>query len=241
MSFFVVSSAGLIDGINPCAFAVIIFFISFLSVYRYTTAQMIVIGISYIFAVFLTYLLIGLGIFNVIYSLRYFYFINRIFYAVLSIICFVLGFIALLDFVSYIRTKESKEQILQLSGGVKKMINRVFGFLRKKEKEALIRLSIIAFVVGVLVSILESACTGQIYIPTITLIMKDPSARLQAIVYLLVYNIMFIVPLIAVFVLALIGVSSKVLSDFLKKHLGIIKLLMAVLFIGMGIIIWFLH
>ncbi len=233
-----VLGGGLLDGINPCAFAVIIFFISFLSVYNYTHRQMVVIGVSYIFAVFLAYLLIGMGLFNIIYSLRYFYLLNRLFYGALALLCLVLGVVAFIDFLSYIKGKDSKSQILQLSSGIKKRINKVFAFLRRKEKEGMIRLSIIAFIVGMLVSVLESACTGQIYLPTITIIMKDPSARLKAILYLLLYNIMFILPLIAVFVLGLMGVSSQRMSDFLKRHLGLIKLLMALMFFGFALVIW---
>ena len=45
-------SAGLIDGINPCAFAVIVFFVSFLAVYGYKKQEIVCIGIFYILAVF---------------------------------------------------------------------------------------------------------------------------------------------------------------------------------------------
>ncbi len=233
-------TAGLIDGINPCAFAVIIFFISFLTVYKYRREQIIVIGIAYIFAVFLTYLLIGLGLFNAIYQLKYFYLLNRLFYAGLSLFCLGLGVFALYDYFRYLKTKDSKDQVLQLPTNIKKKINQVFGFLRKKEKESILKLLVLSLIIGFLVSILECACTGQVYIPTITLIMKDPSARLKAFAYLIVYNIMFIVPLLAIFILAIIGVSSQRLSEFLKQHLGLIKLMMAILFFALGILIWFI-
>ena len=49
-----VISAGLVDGINPCAFTVIVFFISFLALQGYRRPELIVIGLAFIFAVFLT-------------------------------------------------------------------------------------------------------------------------------------------------------------------------------------------
>ena len=36
ITFWAIIMAGLVDGINPCAFAVIVFFISFLAVYKYS-------------------------------------------------------------------------------------------------------------------------------------------------------------------------------------------------------------
>jgi hypothetical protein len=44
---------------------------------------------------------------------------------------------------------------------------------------------------------------------------------------------MFIVPLIAIFILALLGTSSQQFSGFLKQRLGLIKILMIILFFGL--------
>ncbi|HOX23742.1 MAG TPA: hypothetical protein PLL10_09775, partial [Elusimicrobiales bacterium] len=55
-------SSGLIDGINPCAFAVIVFFISFLAVYGYSKKEIAVVGSAYCLGVFAAYMVIGLGI-----------------------------------------------------------------------------------------------------------------------------------------------------------------------------------
>ena len=82
--------AGLIDGINPCAFAVIVFFISFLAVYGYKKQEIVYIGIFYMLAVFLTYLLIGLGIFNFLYVLSNFYSWIKVFYYFIAGFCFLL-------------------------------------------------------------------------------------------------------------------------------------------------------
>jgi threonine/homoserine/homoserine lactone efflux protein len=50
---------------------------------------------------------------------------------------------------------------------------------------------------------------------------------------------MFIVPLLIIFLFALLGVTSEQFSKFLKKHLLMIKILMAALFFALGIfLIW---
>ena len=50
---------------------------------------------------------------------------------------------------------------------------------------------------------------------------------------------MFIVPLFIIFLFALWGVTSEQFSRILRKHLSSIKILMAVLFFGLGIFLLF--
>lgn len=240
ISVFTVITSGLIDGINPCAFAVIVFFVSFLAVYGYRKREIIYVGTFYCLAVFITYLLIGLGFFNFLYSLSGFYTIVKVFYYFISGFCFLLSGLALYDYFRFKRTKETEGLILQLPGFLKKRINEVIGSrLRRKKEEGVVSLCLSAFVVGFLVSLLEAICTGQVYLPTIVLILKSTDLRLKAFTYLIIYNLMFILPLICVFVLSLIGFSSQKFNEFLKKHLGRIKLLMFFLFLLLGfVLLW---
>ena len=80
ITFWAIVGAGLVDGINPCAFAVIVFFISFLTVYKYTRREILVVGSAYCFAVFVAYVLIGLGLFQFLYAMRGFYWLIKGFY-----------------------------------------------------------------------------------------------------------------------------------------------------------------
>ncbi len=237
-SFLTIVGAGLLDGINPCAFAVIILFISFLSVYGYERRQMVLIGSFYIFAVFITYLCIGLGIFNFLYSLRFFYYLIKAFYIGLIALCFFLGILSLRDFFTVRRRGAPEEMALQLPAAVKKRIQFIFAQeYRQKTGKNMFRLAGGAFTVGIVVSLLEAVCTGQIYVPVIAFILKVPELRTKALGYLLLYNSMFILPLIVIFILALIGVASSKMNNFLKSHLGMMKVLLAVLFFVLGIFI----
>ena len=92
-----------------------------------------------------------------------------------------------------------------------------------------------AFFVGLVVSILELACTGQIYLPVIISMSTIPEMRAQAVFFLVLYNLMFIVPLIIVFILAFYGTTSKQFTAFLKKHAGAVKIGMAVVFLLLAI------
>jgi cytochrome c biogenesis protein CcdA len=242
-------SAGLIDGINPCAFTVIVFFISFLTLQGYRRKELIAIGICFIFSVFLTYLLIGLGIFNFLYQLKGFWFIARITNISIGIFSIILGLLAVYDFFKFKKTQTTEGLFLQLPQSVKNRIHYVIGLHYRKAQQLgpqglklqrhIFKLVITALFTGFLVSILEAICTGQTYLPTITFILKTTGLKLQASGYLLLYNLMFIVPLLIIFFFALLGATSEQFARFLKRRLLTIKLLMAVLFFALGVfLIW---
>ena len=96
------------------------------------------------------------------------------------------------------------------------------------------RFALAAFVSGMVVSLLELACTGQVYLPTICFVVGVPAMRAHAVLYLGLYNLMFVVPLIVVFVLAYFGVSSGRLAEWTQRHVALVKLLISLLFFALG-------
>ena len=92
-----------------------------------------------------------------------------------------------------------------------------------------------AFMTGILISFLELACTGQVYLPTIIFVSSMPELRSQAVIYLVLYNLLFIVPLVVVFILAYFGTTSRDLTAFLQKHAAAVKIGMMVLFLSLAI------
>ncbi len=242
---FTIISAGLIDGINPCAFTVIVFFISFLALQGYKKRELIIIGLSFIAAVFLTYLFIGLGLFSFLYRLRGFWFFVKIFNFSVGIFSFLLGLLCLYDLFKFKKTAETEGLILQLPPAVKNQIHKVIGLHYRIDKSEqsqgqnrrrrIFKLMLSALITGFVVSILEAVCTGQVYLPTIAFVLKTTHLKLEALGYLLLYNIMFIVPLLIIFLFALLGVTSQQFANFLKKHLLTVKLFMAILFFSLGV------
>ena len=71
---------------------------------------------------------------------------------------------------------------------------------------------------GFVVSILEFTCTGQVYLPTILFVTNIPSMRVSATSYLVLYNVMFIVPLLIIFGIVYWGVTSEQLGFFLRRE-----------------------
>jgi cytochrome c biogenesis protein CcdA len=243
-----VASAGLIDGINPCAFTVIVFFISFLVLQGYKKRELVSIGISFIFSVFLTYLLIGIGFFGFLYRLRNLWLVAKIFNIGIGIFSVILGLCAIYDFLKFKKSGKTEGLVLQLPQTIKNQIHSVIGLHYRKDKNEKVqgslsrpvfRLVLTAFISGFLVAILELVCTGQVYVPTITFVLKTTPLKLQALSLLLLYNLMFILPLFVIFILALLGTTSEEFSRFLKKHILTVKILTAVLFFSLGLfLIW---
>lgn len=241
-----VATAGLIDGINPCAFTVLVFFISFLSFAGYDRRQALIIGSFFIFAVFFAYLLVGLGLFKFLQRLEIFNTLSRIVYIGVASLAGGLGLLSLYDFWIYRKTKDTRRIKLKLPGLVKKRIQDV---IRERiDRPAACarppttkKLIISSLSCGFVVSLLESVCTGQVYLPTIVFVLRVSNLTARAFLYLLLYNLFFIIPLIAIFIFALLGITSERFARVARKHLGGIKLITAGLFFALCIILLWLR
>ena len=117
---------------------------------------------------------------------------------------------------------------------------RVPGWARQAgARKNMMGLAVSALITGFLVSALESVCVAKIYLPTIIFVLKTSSLKLMALWYLLLYNLLFIVPLLVIFGFGLAGTTSEKFQSVLKGNLGTIKILMTVMFLGLGIfLIW---
>ena len=237
ITLWAIIGSGLVDGINPCAFAVIVFFVSFLTVYKYTRKEIIVVGTAYCAAVFAAYVLIGLGLFKFLYAMSGFAYVIKGFYILTAAVCLLFFVLALYDFWVYKKTGKAEKMLLQLPTNLKVRIHKIMGFFLREKHDSSIRLTLAALAVGFAVSLVEAVCTGQVYLPTVVLIMQDPAFRVKAWLFLLLYNLMFILPLVLIFVLSILGYESKGFNDFLKKHLGLMKLLLCCVFLGLFLLL----
>jgi len=225
-------SAGLIDGINPCAFATLIFFISYLTFVGRKKREILWVGLGFSGAVFATYLLIGFGILSFIQHLSFLPLFSRIVYLITIAIALILGIYSLYDYIQLKRGRPS-EMKLQLPDFLKKRIHKI---IREESKSN--RYFLAALASGFVVSILEFTCTGQVYLPTILFVTNIPSMKTSAVSYLLLYNLMFIIPLLIIFGIVYWGVTSEQLALFLKRRATTIKLITSLLFFALaGILI----
>jgi hypothetical protein len=150
--------------------------------------------------------------------------LGRWVYGFTAVLCAGLALFSFKDFLKA-RQGEIGDMSLNLPHNLRKRINSVIRRGRKSETYVLGALG-----TGVIVSLLELACTGQVYLPTIIFVTSVPELRGRAIGYLTLYNLLFVLPLVVVFILAYYGTTSKELSKFLQSNAATVKLGMVALF-----------
>jgi len=222
--------AGLIDGVNPCAFATLIFFVSYLLFIGRRRKDVILMAVFFIIAVFAAYFIIGIGAYSVLKYLSGFEIISKIIFLGFGSIAVILGILSLRDYF-LARHGDFNKMILQLPLGIKQRIHKDI-----KEKTAVGGIIFGSLLAGFLISFLEFGCTGQVYLPTITFIISKAGFALRPLIALLVYNIMFITPLAGIAVLATLFTTKNVAKS-LENKIPTIKLFTALLFFALGILL----
>ncbi len=224
-----VLGAGLIDGLNPCAFATLVFFISYLAFTGRRGRDILFVGLAFALGVFLTYLLVGLGLLKAIQSLGFFTALGRWVYLGTALLCIVLAALTFRDFFKA-RKGKAGEMTLKLPLRLRRRIHQVI-----REGAQMRAFVGVAFFTGFVVSLIELACTGQVYLPTIVYVLSQPELAARAFFYLVLYCLMFILPLVVVFVLSYFGTTSEQLGRFVNRHTAAIKLATGVVFVGLAL------
>ena len=226
-SIFGILLAGLLDGLNPCAFATLIFFVSYLLVIGRQRRDIILMAIFFILSIFVVYFAIGFGAYKLINYLSQFSIAAKLIFAGFGLLAIALGILSFRDYL-LARRGDFNRMILQLPQVIKQRIYRDI-----QQKTAVGGIIFGSLVAGLFISFLEFACTGQVYLPTITFMTSRAGLSLRPFLALLAYNIMFIMPLIVIAVLATIIATEKIYRSFTAK-VPLIKLLTAILFLGLG-------
>jgi hypothetical protein len=233
--------AGLIEGMNPCALATLVFFISYLTMGGRKQREIFWVGLGFSGMGFVTHLLLGLGILSFIRHLSFLPLFSKIVYFITFVFALFLGIFSLYDYIQLKKGRPSRMK-LQVPDSLKKRIHQIIrvrsGRLEANRESTSIRLLLAAVVIGFIVTLLQSTCTSQVYLPTILFVTNIPSLRGSAVLYLILYNLVYILPLLVIFGIVYWGVTSEQLSFFLQKRASTIKLLTSAFFFALaGILI----
>ena len=186
--------AGVVDGINPCAFTVLLLFVTALLAgmkvqqtaeigphVASTRARLIGLGSIYIAAIFLTYLSLGAGLL-----------VTSSFFArghwparIGALLAVGMGLWMLKDYF--------------LPGwGLRLQAPASMG---KWARQAAQKMTVPALIVsGILIGLCTVPCSGAVYLAVLALLSAQPT--LAAFGYLVLYNLMFILPLVGVLIVA---------------------------------------
>lgn len=209
-----VATTGFLDGIHPCAIAILIFFIAFLLTLQKTFKNIFVLGLVYIFVIFLTYLAVGVGLLSGIML-----FGQHLFFAQLgSWLLIFLGLIHLKDY--FFPQLPFHLQLPKVSS------ERVRGLLTRATLPAI---AAAAFLVG----LCSIPCAGGIYV-VVTSLLASKTTYFTGFLYLLLYNLMFVMPLFILLLFAANPLTLAKIAEFRKANEKTEKLVMGLLLIALG-------
>jgi cytochrome c biogenesis protein CcdA len=220
----VVIVAALADSVNPCAISVLLITIGFLVSLKKSRGEILKIGSTYILAIFVTYVLIGIG-------LSYLFTVMAEFLAIshgsitksLAVVMLVLAVISILEM--YIPNFPIKLQIPSFAKGA------IAKYIQQSTIPA-------AVILGILVALTEFPCTGGPYTFIIGYL-RERGTLLVGFGYLLLYNLIFVLPLI---IILWFGSQSKVLEkieDLRKTKAKMVNLISSGVLILLSLVIIF--
>jgi len=173
-----VISAAAVDAINPCAFAVLILLLSTILIAK-DRKKALLAGLAFSFAVYISYFLMGYGLFTAIKASG----ITHAFYFIVAVLAVVIGLFNLKDYLWYGKWFRM-EVPMSWRPKMKLLIKSVTSVPG-------------AFVVGIIVSLFLLPCTSGPYIVILGLL-ANAVTRDYAILLLLLYNLIFILPMIII-------------------------------------------
>ena len=222
----------LVDSVNPCAIATLVFLVSFLATQKRKRSEILIVGLAYSTSVFVTYFLLGLGVFGLFTALgKSRLIVSCVIKWSAVALAGTVGVISLIDAFRFKKSGDTKDITLQLPKSVKLRIHKIITTNMKGS-----RLIIGTIITGFLVTLLEAACTGQVYIPTIAMVSSNNFAMiLKGVLYLLLYCFIFIVPLLAVMIAVYYGMTWNKLSKMMQNNLTLLKILLGTSMIGLAL------
>lgn len=214
LSVVLISAA--IDSINPCAIGVLILMVSVLLGNKKSVGRMLGLGGLYIFAIFITYLLAGLGLI---------FFLKSIPIVVAEYLSLAVG--ALVIFAGLLEIKDffwyGRGFSLQIPG---RLAQKIHEWSSSKTTVAGV-MFLGAFVAGV-----ELPCTGAPYLAIITIL--SINFNFQAFLLLVLYNVIFVAPLIIILLIVAGGAKLSSVKKWKEDNKGRMRLFMGLLLIALG-------
>ncbi|HEY4666290.1 MAG TPA: cytochrome c biogenesis protein CcdA [Anaerolineales bacterium] len=205
---------GLLDSVNPCAFAVILLLIAFLFTIRQSRRRVVQLGLVYIGMIFLVYFAIGLGILRAVSFSSDPHFVAR----AGSWLLIGLGAINLAE---YFFPRFPIKLHMPAAAG-----DKTNEWLKKATLPATVG-------VGFLVGLCTFPCSGGIYVSIITLLNAKTTLG-WGVGYLALYNVLFVLPLVAILAAAGNRIAAKRWAAWEREHSRRIRLWYGLIMVALG-------
>lgn len=210
--------AAALDSINPCTFAVLVLLLGTLIVAQRKGKKGLVLkaGLAFTIAIYITYFLLGIGVFTAIQAAG----IQKQFMIVVSCLAILLGLWNMKDFFAYGKWF-SIEVPKRWRPTVKRLTSSVVSIPG-------------AFLIGVLDSFFLLPCSSGPYVAILALLSKNTSYT-TGIWYLLFYNLIFILPLLAITFAVHFGFTTTARAErWRSASLGKLHLIAGILMFLLG-------
>ncbi len=215
-----VGVAALIDSINPCAFGILLLTVAFLLSLQKSRSSILKIGGVYILGLMVVYILIGLGILQALHLFNTPHFMAKVGAALLV----VLGGINLIN--EFFPSFPIKLRIPQVAH------TKIASLMNKASLPAV-------FLLGALVGLCEFPCTGGPYLMVLGLL-HDQGTYLAGVGYLLLYNLIFVLPLVIILFIASDSTLLEKVKAWKKAETKQMRLWGGVAMLILGLLILFL-
>ena len=221
-----VIGAGLIDSLNPCAFALLLVVVATMLTLiqrrevseRHARRWLISRGGVYVVGIFLTYLALGLGLLGTLHFAKELSG-NHLVSRVAALFAVGLGLVAFQEALV-------PEFGTRLSAHVD----------TPRMKGLMSRLSIPGlFIAGALVGLCTVPCAGSVYLAVLALLSSQATV-LQGVGYLVLYNVMFIAPLAVVLGLASSPPVYRQLGRWQLRRRSLLKVATGVAAVAIGLL-----
>ena len=205
---------GLVDSVNPCAFAVILLLLAFLFTLRQSRARILQLGLVYIGMIFIVYFAIGLGILRAVRFTDDPHFVAR----AGSWILIGLGGINLIEY--FFPRFPIKLHMPKFAGA------RTHELIKQATFPATVG-------AGLLVGLCTFPCSGGIYVSIITLL-NAKTTLAWGLAYLGLYNILFVLPLVVILLAVGNRVAAKTWARWEREHSARIRLWYGAIMVLLG-------
>jgi hypothetical protein len=224
-----ITGLALVDSINPCAFAVLIFLLSTMFMYNPTKRYRLLLGgISFALGIFAFYLVVGVGLLLGIKSVLAVTGLKNVYvYGAFGIFSIALGLLNLKDYISY----GSLGFIMEVP---RRWRPKMLGTM---DKVLLSKIASVpgAFIAGVLVTAFLLPCITGPYFVAGSLLRDLPLGN--AVLWLSYYNFLFVLPMLIITTLVYFSFTSiGKASEFREKNIKKLHLLAGILLILVGVI-----
>ncbi len=215
-----VIGAGLVDGINPCAFAVLALLLGALTATG-TRRRVLALGGAYTLGVFVCYLAAGLGIMAAVRASGF----APAFRLAAGTVAVVLGVAVLAAAV--LRRRELAPAISPRGR------TRIAGWLERMPAAG----PIVALALGVGVALVELPCTGGVYLGVLGLLAGGAVA--DALPLLVLYNLCFVLPLALIVGGVALGLSPSAVDEWRSARRRAVLGVSGLVMIALGAVVLF--